>query len=422
VLAAHSIDVRHGNDAPIVLANASVTLNPGELVCVVGPNGSGKSTLVQALARTLAPSSGVVVLDQVDLYKDLTAREAAQTIGVVPQTTDVFLDFTVRDTIAMGRAPWRQSRGMLSPDSADDEAAVERAIQQMDLPRDLVDRPISHVSGGERQRAIVARMLAQEAKIMLLDEPTSALDLAAQSRLLTWLRRQACEQQKAVMVVLHDLNLAAAHADRLVVLHNGAVFADGPPKQVLTADTIASVYGVHAWVRANPLNCRPTVLAIPELAPGFDGSALSGSAVHLLCGSSTGANLMFQLVRFGARVTLSVLCVSDSDADAADSLGLAYTKIGPFELPTADDWRRDTDLAESADAAILTQAHFGDAEASMAASAMSFMKSGRPLVVIRGDSHRFELEAQLAAAGAPLFVESEDRAIAVLAEVLAGRN
>jgi iron complex transport system ATP-binding protein len=420
VLAARSIDVRHGAAEPNALSQVSIVLTPGELVCVVGPNGSGKSTLVHTLSRTLEPASGVVCLDQADLYKSISARDAARSIGVVPQTTNVFLDFTVRDTIAMGRAPWRATRGMLAPDSTEDEAAVDRAIAQMEIPAVLAARPISRVSGGEQQRALVARMLAQEARVMLLDEPTAALDLAAQARLLDWLRRQAKHEGRAVMVVLHDLNHAAAYSDRLVVMQAGRVVADGPPEQVLTAQTVLDVYGVRAWIRPHPITDRPTVWQIPEPAPDLDGSALSGRAIHLMCGSGTGANIMFQLLQFGARVSASILHGGDDDAEAALSLGIPFAPVEPFSYPSPDAEETQAKLAAIADGAILTHVPIGPTNAILVDSAIAFAASGRPLVVVRGNSGRAEMETRIQRAGAVSFAPTDKEALSQLNEALSG--
>jgi ABC-type cobalamin/Fe3+-siderophores transport system ATPase subunit len=175
----------------------------------------------------------------------------------------MFLYFTVRDFVAWGRAPPRSLRGPLAPDSAQDDAAVISALNSLEISDKLASRPISKVSGGERQRTLVARALAQEAAILLLDEPTASLDLKATHSILETLRQLAHEHCKAVMVVLHDLNAAAEYADTVAVLAEGSLVKYGTPGEVMSAELIEQVYGVKVQVGVNPITGRPNVIVVP---------------------------------------------------------------------------------------------------------------------------------------------------------------
>lgn len=229
------------------LSGPSLALAPGLLTAIVGPNGAGKSSLIACLAGLLAPTSGKVLLDGEPLAA-LPPRVRARRIGFLPQTPEVAWDVTVETLVALGRLPWQGAalhRAHSTP--AQDAAAVEAALSTMDL-LDLRHRPVSHLSGGERARALAARVLAGEPGWLLADEPLANLDLAHAAALLARLKAEA-RASKGVVVVLHDLAAAMNHADRVVVLHRGNVAADGPPAQALTPGLIRQVWGVEAqWL------------------------------------------------------------------------------------------------------------------------------------------------------------------------------
>jgi iron complex transport system ATP-binding protein len=216
------------------LEGVTATLEPGRITAICGPNGAGKSTLLQCLAGLLAPTQGQVLLHGAPLPH---GRERARRIGYLPQVGEVAWDLSVAALVALGRLPHRD-RG---------EAQVSAALAALDLT-EFAGRPVSTLSGGERARALLARVLAGEPDWILADEPLAALDLAHQLTLLARLR-DAAARGAAVVLVLHDLALATNHADRVLVLDRGRLAADGPPEQALSETTIATVWGVTArWL------------------------------------------------------------------------------------------------------------------------------------------------------------------------------
>lgn len=222
------------------LVDVSVSLNPGEVTVICGPNGAGKSSLLTALAGLVPPDRGRVMLDDAPLDR-LSARSRAQTIGFLPQSADVAWDLTVETLVSLGRLPWRGS-------AESDVAAVQAALIRLQLEH-LRDRPLSQLSGGERARALLARVLAGEPRWLLADEPLANLDLAHQLALLGQLRSLAWDRRLGVVLVLHDLAQAMNFADRVLVLDLGKLVADGPPEAVLTEDLISVVWGVPArWL------------------------------------------------------------------------------------------------------------------------------------------------------------------------------
>jgi len=264
VLAVRSIQSAYNQASDhLVLQDVTLDLRPGELVVVIGPNGSGKSTLIRALCRTLRPKAGVVLLDDLDLYLATSARKAARRIGVVPQETTIAFEFNVREVVAMGRAPHQPAFSFGVSETDRDIAAIDEAMRRADVPLEFESRPISTLSGGERQRVLVARALAQEAEVLLLDEPTAALDLRHENEIMAWLSRLVREEKRIVLAALHDLNLAAQYADRIVVLCAGRIAAMGTPDEALTEEIIAQVYGVNVLARRHPLTGRPYFLTVP---------------------------------------------------------------------------------------------------------------------------------------------------------------
>ena len=266
-LAAHQIQLQYAPDAPPVVAELSLALETGRFTGIVGPNGSGKSSLVRALSRTLKPAHGAVLLDGSDLYAAVSVRQSAQAIAVVPQDTSVSLDFSVREVVRMGRAPHLPPRPFASETQAD-EQCVASALRDAGI-EDLAERAVTTLSGGERQRVLLARALAQQPEILLLDEPTANLDLRHQAQTLTLAQSLAHRHGKAVLAVLHDVSLAAAYCDTLVLLHEGRIAAVGTPGDVLTAENVQAVYGTRVWVRPSPVTGRPLVLPLPEPPPPY---------------------------------------------------------------------------------------------------------------------------------------------------------
>jgi iron complex transport system ATP-binding protein len=230
--------LRAGYAGREVLHGIDLSLAGGERVALVGPNGSGKTTLLRALAGTLRPSSGAVELDGVRLDV-LSARARARRIAVVPQAFATPFAFTVREVVTLGRTAYVDAFGR--PSAADREV-VRRAMEAMGCAA-IAERSLTQLSGGERQRAIVAMALAQQGDILLLDEPTVHLDPSHQRSILELLGRLARERAALVLAVLHDLNLASALADRVIVMSEGRVVADGAPLDVVSAAMVAAVFG-----------------------------------------------------------------------------------------------------------------------------------------------------------------------------------
>jgi iron complex transport system ATP-binding protein len=240
-----------------ILKNISLDVKRGEILALLGPNGSGKSTLIRALSGVAPASSGTLSLSGRTLG-GLDAAGRARLMAVVPQTVSLPPAFTVWETVLLGRTPYLNFLGQIS---AKDEAIARYALSKVDA-LSFAERRVGQLSGGEQQRVLLARALAQSTPVLLLDEPTTHLDLQHQVGLLELVRKLARQENLTVLIALHDLNLAARYADRLALIVDGEIKALGTPKEVLQPEMIASVYHWPVQVMQHPF--LDTLLILPE--------------------------------------------------------------------------------------------------------------------------------------------------------------
>ncbi|GAA3491574.1 MULTISPECIES: ABC transporter ATP-binding protein [Streptomyces] len=220
-----------------LVSDLALHAGTGQFVGLVGPNGSGKSTFLRTVYRALRPTSGSVLLDGDDLYA-MSARESARRVAALPQEASTEFDFTVAEVVAMGRVPHQRA---LARATGTDSDACATALAQVGASH-LAERGYLTLSGGEKQRVLIARALAQQPRALILDEPTNHLDIAQQLEVLALVRGSGL----TVLTALHDLNLAALHCDLLYVIESGRIVASGPPHDVLTPDLLADVFAVRA--------------------------------------------------------------------------------------------------------------------------------------------------------------------------------
>jgi iron complex transport system ATP-binding protein len=234
------------DDRTPALRGVRLDVRSGESVALIGPNGSGKSTLLKVVSGVLRPDMGAVQLDERNIG-ELSARRRARCLAMVEQERPMGFDFTVREVVAMGRIPYR---GRFAREARVDRRAVDRAMDLADI-RELADRSIRAVSGGERQRVFLGMALAQEPDVLLLDEPTTHLDLRHQVGFMSIVRERACAGM-TVLIAIHDLTLAAQATDRIALMSEGRIVVTGIAGDVLTASNVRRVFGVDAVVGAHP--------------------------------------------------------------------------------------------------------------------------------------------------------------------------
>jgi iron complex transport system ATP-binding protein len=340
------IDVSYG--AKKILEAITFHTEAGEILGIVGPNGSGKTTLLKAMSRVVARDTGEIRLDDRDL-DSLGHRELARRVAVVPQDISIGFDYTVRDVVMMGRHPYI---GRFASETARDVEICDHAMLLANIAH-LAGMSVHEISGGERQRVLIARALAQEPKILLLDEATSNLDVSHQVEILNIIRELAGEI--TVVSVFHDLNLAAYYCDRLLLLKDRKVYALGTPGEVLTREKIREVFGMEMLVRPHPLTGRPYVLPVYMHRSG----AGANRRVHVVCGGGTGSDILHLLHAALFTVTCGVLNILDTDYGTAMHLGLPCVAEPPFHGITPGSLSRLRECLESAETVIVTAMPIG---------------------------------------------------------------
>jgi len=247
--------LRLGYDGRVIVPGLDLELAPGRITAIIGANGSGKSTVLRGLARLLRPLAGSVTLDGHDVH-GIPGRRFARMLGILPQEPIAPEGVTVAELVMRGRHP---HQGVFGARSADDEAVVAEALRLTDM-LEFAGRRMGELSGGQRQRAWIALALAQNPDVLLLDEPTTFLDIAHQLEVLDLLAELNARLGTTVVMVLHDLNLAARYADELVVVAHGRVHAAGSPADVVTQDVLAEAFGLDARVIPDPETGSPLVV------------------------------------------------------------------------------------------------------------------------------------------------------------------
>lgn len=248
-------NISAGYDRKTVLSEVNMDIRKGEFIGLIGPNGSGKTTLLRVISRVLKPYNGHVLLDGEDVAM-VSRNILARTMAFLTQDISLNLPFTVRQMTLMGRFPYLSQYGK---ESDEDIAIAENAMALADVSH-LSERFITEISGGERQRALIAMCLAQEPKILLLDEPTNHLDVGHQLSVLDLIRKLNQQTDMTVISVFHNLNLASEYCHRLMVLDNGQVESLGTPADVLTSDMVNKVYGAKVLIEKNPVSQKPHVI------------------------------------------------------------------------------------------------------------------------------------------------------------------
>ena len=345
-------------DVPVV-SGIDLRVERGSLVGLVGPNGAGKTTVLRAIKGTLSPDAGEVRLGGAPA-ESLSAREAGRRVASVPQETNLAFDFRVRQIVEMGRTP---HLGRFDGHGPDDERAVREAMDAAGVAR-FADRAITEVSGGERQRVLLARALAQETPSLLLDEPTASLDVNHAVRTLE-LVRDLVDDGRAALAAIHDLDVAARYCDEIVVLADGGVRAAGRPEEVLTARTLRDAFDAEAFVGGNPATGTPTVTAFGAFgaSDGSDGSDEDGEGesaaspdsrrVHVVGSGRPAARAVARLTAAGHAVSVGVVPEGDTAAGVAADADARAVTAPPFAAVPAERRAEAVSLARKADVTVV---------------------------------------------------------------------
>ena len=365
------VECRYGSVK--VLDDVSLSVKGGDFVGILGPNGSGKTTLLKSISRILKPHKGTILLNEADIYS-LKSVDVAKQMAVVPQDTSIGFNFAALDIVLMGRNPHMKRFQMES----EKDMAIARKVMNLTNTWHLAERPINELSGGEKQRVIIARALAQEPKILLLDEPLTHLDIMNQLEIMDIVKDLCGKEKMVVLAVFHDFNLAARYCNAAIMLKENKVFAAGSLTEVLTSKNIKSVFHVDAIVKKHLVT--NSVFVIP-LSPQ-KASPYRKCSIHLICGAGTGTVLMKALLDEGYSVTAGVLNVLDTDFETAQFLKIPVTTEAPFSPITEKAHKANLEMISEASTVVLTSVPFGDGNLQNLEAALAAVKRGIPTFVI----------------------------------------
>ncbi len=359
-----------------VLQDISLTIAAGEMIGILGPNGAGKSTLFAILSGLLAPTSGTAEVFGTPILR-MAPEARAKAIAVVPQDLDIPVPYTVEEIVMMGRTA---AIGRFSNPSPQDRQSVERALVYTDVA-DIRHSPLNELSGGERQRAIVAMVLAQEPRIILMDEATSHLDINHRLEIMQLVERLNRDDGVTVLMISHDLQIAAEFSQRLILLDHGNLVADGTPSEVLTEDMLRRVYHCDVRVHQDPHGGGLSILAAPRLpAPGTG----KGIHIHVIAGGGCGEPCLRRLALCGYTITCGVVNRGDQDNDVTGALGIETAAEKPFSPVSHDVLTQARILSCKADALVLSPVPFGTGNLANLALLDEALSRGTPVFIASG--------------------------------------
>lgn len=362
-------------DTHPVLDGAEFKVGHGEMVALLGANGAGKSTLLRCISRILQPTGGQIIIDG-RLLQHLHSKEAARLMAVVPQETTADFDFSVEDIIMMGRFPYLRR---FQKENQDDYEIVERAMEMTGVSH-LKERSIPTLSGGEKQRVIMARAVAQQPEVLLLDEPTANLDIGYQTMLLDLAVRLNREQGVTVIAAIHDINLAVHHFNQFILLAGGRVLAAGRAEEVITPDNIQKSYGVPASTYRHPLHGVLQISVAKEREPGNGSHA--GPAVHVIGGGEEALPVLELLDQKGCRLSVGPVSAQDSSCRFAHFHSLPVIIVPPFTSLKSEHREKHLELLRGADAVVVPPIPFGEGNLPIFEEVEIALDEGKPLFII----------------------------------------
>ncbi|SMP39044.1 ABC transporter ATP-binding protein [Anoxynatronum buryatiense] len=353
-----------------ILKALNLVIGRKTFLSIIGPNGSGKTTLLKNIARNLKPTDGGILIDQRAL-ETYGSAELAREMAVVHQQTDIGAAFTVHDVVMMGRNPHLTR---FQQENAHDRQIADQAMQWTSVDH-LKERLINEISGGERQRVMIAKALAQEPTLLLLDEPTSFLDIHHQIEILELLKKLNQEKGISVIAVIHDLNLAARYSQEVLLLHQGKVLALGATEKVMTAANLEQAYHMEMIIDRNAYTGSLQVCPV-----SLRQRKSRTQCIHVIGGGGMGKEVIQRLHQDGWQVSLGVVNKGDSDAELARRLGMTIIEEEPFSDIQATTLHSAGIAANKAMAVILTSIPIGRGNLANIQMAMEQQKSGKTVI------------------------------------------
>ncbi len=349
-----------------ILKGVTFRVRDGDMVALLGPNGSGKSTLLRTIFGILRPEAGVVYLDGKKIT-EMSVTEIAKEIGYLPQETSE-PELRVLDVVLLGRTPYME--GLRLPHKSDIELA-RRALKKVGLDG-FENRPFTSLSGGEKQKVFLARVFAQDSKILLFDEPTSHLDISSQIDIMEIIR-ESVKDRRSALIAIHDINLSASFCNKIMMIKNGRVVHAGTPEEVITPHNIRDVFRADVDVRKH----AGRIYLVPKIARSPD----KGKRVHIICGGGTGREVIYMLDEMGYTVSAGVLNTLDSDWEAINEIGGEVVAEAPFSPVSPESHEENLKLIEKSDLVILSSIPVGKGNLLNLKAAFKSALQGKLLIV-----------------------------------------
>jgi len=363
-----------------VLHNLGFNIDRGDFISILGPNGAGKSTLVNLISKVLENYEGRIEIGGKSIKK-LSSRDTAKLVAVVPQYTDPGFDFTVSEMIMMGRHPYISRFGM---EKEEDYDAVNRAMKRTET-LSFAGRKYSELSGGEKQRVIIAQALAQDSTVLLLDEPTSHLDINYQIEFMNLFLSLNKKESKTIIGIFHDINLAIQNSQKIMLLKEGRISSFGNPENVISRESIKNIFGSDVYVGKNPVTGKLYVSPIfgPDIFGDASGKELNKYLkVHVIGGGGAASPVINLLSSRGYRVSCGVINMLDTDVDTAQMLRVPYVTEAPFSPISRQSQERNLKFIRSSDVVILPGVEFGNGNFSNLVSVEDAVRLGKKVIII----------------------------------------
>lgn len=368
-------DLHFAFEGNAVLTGFNLVVEQGEILSIIGPNGCGKSTLLRLLRGHLTPQQGMIRWQGTPISQ-LSSRQLARQVAVVPQTTHIDFPYRVREMVAMGRYPHQQ--GLFSLPSATDDKIVQQALALTDVV-DLAERQVTQLSGGELQRVLLARALAQDTPVLFLDEATSHLDIDHRLELAELLVRLHREQGKTIVQVSHDLDLAAAISSRILMLSShGVIVALDRPEEVMTASNLHRLFRVDLRVETNPYTGAPQITPLINRVT----DKLDHLRIHLFCGGGSGRILLRRLHLAKAQLSVGPLNQGDSDHTTAIALDITTVEELPFCSYSDAVIEQSRQYIDTADLCVIATNWWGEGNIRCLDLALTAQKQGRLIYLV----------------------------------------
>lgn len=368
----------------LVLRDINFKIEKGEFVSIIGPNGSGKSTLLKNMISIYKPNKGLIKIDGKEL-KEYKAKELAKKVAIVLQDTNIAYDFSVFDVVMMGRNPYL---GRFQNESYKDFQIVKDSLKLTDTLH-LKDKSINQISGGERQRVIIARALAQEPKIILLDEPTSHLDINHQIEILSLLKKLNTEKNMTIVIVIHDINLAARYSNKMILLNKGEILSIGKPKEVITYENIEKAYNLNVVITKNLYTNSPYLMPLtPKNRIQINNN--KNKKVHVICGGGIGVEIISKLDSLGYQVSLGVINIGDTDWELGRKLSLELVEELPFTAISDKAFEKNLEAIDRSDVVILCNVPYGSGNLKNLLAAYKGLKDGKNIYLFNNNNNEYD--------------------------------